>query len=127
MLFIRDCALLLAFTIMGANVFATQPAQISVWPVDSLTKVFPNDSPGTHLVTLDFWAARGQHVSIQFAIRSRKALKNMSVDALIMSGPRDEGKIIGDVRPSKLPPGRGILVSRTHGQEMVQIANLPPL
>jgi Domain of unknown function (DUF4091) len=80
MLFIRGCALLLALSIMGANVFATQPAQISVWSVDSLTKVFPNDSPGTHLGTLDFWAARGQHVSIQFAIRSRKALKNLSAE-----------------------------------------------
>jgi len=65
---------------VSANVFATQPAQISVWSVDSLTKVFPNDSPGTHLVTLDFWAARGQHVSIQFAIRSAKALKNLSAE-----------------------------------------------
>ncbi len=54
-------------------------------------------------------------------------MKNMSVDALIMSGPRDEGKIIGDVRPSKLPPGRGVLVSRTRGTEMVQIAHLAPL
>jgi hypothetical protein len=80
MLVIRGCALLLAFSIMGANVFATQPAQISVWPVDSLTKVFPNDSPGTHLGTLDFWAARGQHVSIQFAIRSTKALTNLSAE-----------------------------------------------
>ncbi|WP_406236344.1 type VII secretion protein EccCa [Nocardia sp. NBC_01009] len=54
-------------------------------------------------------------------------MKNLSVDALIMSGPKDEGKIIGDVRPTKLPPGRGILVSRSRGQEMVQIAHLPPL
>ncbi|MGV9674793.1 type VII secretion protein EccCa [Nocardia sp. NPDC003482] len=54
-------------------------------------------------------------------------MKNMSVDTLIMSGPRDEGKLIGDVRPTKLPPGRGILVSRSRGQEMVQIAYLPPL
>ncbi|WP_378737245.1 type VII secretion protein EccCa [Nocardia brasiliensis] len=54
-------------------------------------------------------------------------MKNMSVDTLIGSGPRDEGKIIGDVRPSKLPPGRGTLVSRSRGQEMVQIAYLPPL
>ncbi|WP_067861492.1 type VII secretion protein EccCa [Nocardia shimofusensis] len=54
-------------------------------------------------------------------------MKNMSVDTLIMSGPRDEGKLIGDVRPSKLPPGRGVLVSRSRGQEMVQIAHLPPL
>ncbi|MGW6724430.1 type VII secretion protein EccCa [Nocardia sp. NPDC055029] len=54
-------------------------------------------------------------------------MKNMSVDALVMSGPRDEGKLIGDVRPMKLPPGRGILVSRTRGQEMVHIAELPEL
>ncbi|MER7453416.1 type VII secretion protein EccCa [Nocardia beijingensis] len=54
-------------------------------------------------------------------------MKNMSVDTLIGSGPRDEGKLIGEVRPTKLPPGRGILVSRTRGQQMVQIAHLPPL
>ncbi|WP_227998558.1 type VII secretion protein EccCa [Nocardia australiensis] len=54
-------------------------------------------------------------------------MKNLSVDTLIMSGPKDEGKLIGDVRPTKLPPGRGILVSRSRGQEMVQIAHLPPL
>ncbi|MET9488671.1 type VII secretion protein EccCa [Nocardia sp. NPDC006630] len=55
------------------------------------------------------------------------AMKNMTVDALLMSGPRDEGKVIGDVRPMKLPPGRGILASRVRGQEMVQIADLPGL
>ncbi|MBH0777575.1 type VII secretion protein EccCa [Nocardia bovistercoris] len=54
-------------------------------------------------------------------------MKNLSVDTLIMSGPRDEGKLIGDVRPMKLPPGRGILISRTRGQEMVHVAHLPPL
>ncbi|NKY88791.1 type VII secretion protein EccC [Nocardia veterana] len=54
-------------------------------------------------------------------------MKNLSVDTLIGSGPRDEGRIIGDVRPTKLPPGRGILVSRTRGQEMVQIGYLPPV
>ncbi|WP_024800361.1 type VII secretion protein EccC [Nocardia sp. BMG51109] len=53
-------------------------------------------------------------------------LKNLSVSALLMNGPRDEGKLIGDVRPMKLPPGRGVLVSRA-GQEMVQVANLPQL
>ncbi|WP_330183351.1 type VII secretion protein EccCa [Nocardia sp. NBC_01503] len=55
------------------------------------------------------------------------AMKNMSVDALLMSGPRDEGKLIGDIRPMKLPPGRGILASRSRGQEMIQIADLPGL
>ncbi|UGT60014.1 type VII secretion protein EccCa [Nocardia asteroides] len=54
-------------------------------------------------------------------------LKNLSVETLIMSGSRDEGKLIGDVRPMRLPPGRGVLVSRSREQEMVQIAYLPPL
>ena len=49
-------------------------------------------------------------------------LKDLSVDALLMSAPKDEGVLIGDVRPANCPPGRGMLVSRTrHG--MVQIAS----
>ncbi|WP_410873877.1 type VII secretion protein EccCa [Nocardia sp. A7] len=55
------------------------------------------------------------------------AMKNLSVQTLVMSGARDEGKIIGDVRPSKMPPGRGTLVSRSRGVELVQIADLPPI
>ncbi|MEV6771318.1 type VII secretion protein EccCa [Nocardia sp. NPDC051030] len=54
-------------------------------------------------------------------------MKNMSVSTLLMSGPKDEGKLIGDIRPMKLPPGRGILWSRNNGEEMIQIADLPPL
>ncbi|WP_327148371.1 type VII secretion protein EccCa [Nocardia sp. NBC_01329] len=54
-------------------------------------------------------------------------MKNMSVETLIMSGSKDEGKLIGDVRPTKLPPGRGTLVSRSRGIEMVHIAHLDPL
>ncbi|MFC9966127.1 type VII secretion protein EccCa [Nocardia ignorata] len=54
-------------------------------------------------------------------------MKNMSVQTLIMSGSREEGKLVGDVRPSKMPPGRGTLVSRSLGIELVQIADLPPL
>ncbi|MFD5178467.1 type VII secretion protein EccCa [Nocardia sp. NPDC058379] len=55
------------------------------------------------------------------------AMKNLSVQTLIMSGSRDEGKLVGDVRPSKMPPGRGTLVSRSQGIELVHIADLPPL
>ncbi|WP_280458244.1 type VII secretion protein EccCa [Nocardia carnea] len=54
-------------------------------------------------------------------------MKNMSVETLIMSGSKDEGKLVGDVRPTKLPPGRGVLVSRSRGIEMVHIAHLDPL
>ncbi|WP_067543842.1 hypothetical protein [Nocardia crassostreae] len=55
------------------------------------------------------------------------AMKNLSVDTLMMSGPKDEGKLIADERPQKLPPGRGMLISRNIGKEMIQIADLPGL
>ncbi|WP_328394016.1 type VII secretion protein EccCa [Nocardia sp. NBC_00416] len=48
-------------------------------------------------------------------------LRELSVDTLLMSGSRDEGKVVGDVRPTKLPPGRGILVTRG-GTELIQVA-----
>ena len=44
-----------------------------------------------------------------------------------MSGSKDEGKLIGDVRRTKLPPGRGTLVSRSRGIERVHNAHLDPL
>ncbi|MFC9438368.1 type VII secretion protein EccCa [Nocardia sp. NPDC057030] len=53
-------------------------------------------------------------------------LKDMSVDGLLMSIPKDEGVLLGDVRPAQYPPGRGVLVSRTRGRELVQICHLPP-
>ncbi|WP_278264925.1 type VII secretion protein EccCa [Nocardia sp. AG03] len=55
------------------------------------------------------------------------AMKNLSVQTLIMSGSREEGKLVGEIRPSKMPPGRGTLVSRSQGIEMVQVADLPQL
>jgi S-DNA-T family DNA segregation ATPase FtsK/SpoIIIE len=45
--------------------------------------------------------------------------------ALIMSGPKAEGALFGNVRPEPLPPGRGRLVTR-QGVRLVQTAYLPP-
>jgi Glycoside hydrolase 123, catalytic domain/Glycoside hydrolase 123 N-terminal domain len=77
----RVCAALFAFLIATVPALASEPEAIHVWLVDSLTKVFPTDAIGKHrLAAPDFWAARNQHVSIQFAIRSAKALKDVSAD-----------------------------------------------
>lgn len=55
-------------------------------------------------------------------------MKDLSVDALLMSAPKDEGKFLGDVRATKLPPGRGTLISRSRSEpEMIQVAYLPPV
>jgi S-DNA-T family DNA segregation ATPase FtsK/SpoIIIE len=41
---------------------------------------------------------------------------------LLMSGNREEGQLIGDLRPSPQPPGRGRLVRRSDGVQLIQTA-----
>ncbi|MFD4182314.1 type VII secretion protein EccCb, partial [Rhodococcus sp. NPDC058514] len=53
-------------------------------------------------------------------------LRDLVSAGLVMSGSRDEGNLIGTVRPSEMPPGRGTLVTRA-GASLVQVAWLPPL
>ncbi|WP_291419785.1 hypothetical protein, partial [Actinophytocola sp.] len=53
-------------------------------------------------------------------------LKEIASPGLQGSGSKEEGQLIGTVRPTALPPGRGVLVSRRFGQQMVQTAWVPP-
>ncbi|WP_127783955.1 type VII secretion protein EccCa [Rhodococcus sp. X156] len=53
-------------------------------------------------------------------------LRDLASPGLVMSGSRDEGALVGTVKPSAQPPGRGVLVSRKLGQRLVQLAWLPP-
>ncbi|WP_148113781.1 hypothetical protein, partial [Saezia sanguinis] len=53
-------------------------------------------------------------------------LKDLSVDALLMSAPKDEGILLGDFRSTRLPQGRAAFVSRSRETEMVQLSYLPP-
>jgi len=87
----RVCTALFAFLIATVPALASQPAEINVWFVDSLTKVFPSDTPGKRRSAApDFWAARNQHLSIQFAIRSAKALKDVSAEVTPLRSTRGE-------------------------------------
>ncbi|MFI6172443.1 type VII secretion protein EccCa [Nocardia sp. NPDC051052] len=54
-------------------------------------------------------------------------LKDMSVDGILMSTPKDEGVLLSDVRPAQYPAGRGMLVSRTRSRELIQVCYLPPV
>ncbi|HEY8473814.1 MAG TPA: type VII secretion protein EccCa [Natronosporangium sp.] len=53
-------------------------------------------------------------------------LKELDTPGLVMSGSRDEGKLLGEVRASPLPPGRAWLVTRDKGARLIQLAYLPP-
>ena len=53
-------------------------------------------------------------------------LKELGSPGIVMSGDRDEGALVGNVRPSPQPPGRGWMVSRRHGTRLIQLAYLEP-
>ncbi|RZU50651.1 S-DNA-T family DNA segregation ATPase FtsK/SpoIIIE [Krasilnikovia cinnamomea] len=53
-------------------------------------------------------------------------LRELSAPGLVMSGPADEGALLGPVKPTALPPGRGRLLTRREGVRLIQLAHLPP-
>ncbi|OLR93162.1 type VII secretion protein EccCb [Actinokineospora bangkokensis] len=53
-------------------------------------------------------------------------LREIGTPGLVMSGSRDEGILLGRVRPAPLPPGRGTLVSRRSEEELMQVAWTDP-
>ena len=52
-------------------------------------------------------------------------LREIGTPTLIMSGSKDEGALIGNVKTEPLPPGRGRLVTR-RSTKLIQTALLPP-
>jgi S-DNA-T family DNA segregation ATPase FtsK/SpoIIIE len=53
-------------------------------------------------------------------------LKEIATPGLQGSGSKDEGQLIGNVRPSPMPPGRGTMISRKAGAQLMQVAWIPP-
>ena len=53
-------------------------------------------------------------------------LRELATPGLVLSGDRDEGVLVGTVRPQQLPPGRATYVNRRDGARMIQLAYLPP-
>ncbi|MGH3622468.1 MAG: hypothetical protein ACRDQ5_11860, partial [Sciscionella sp.] len=53
-------------------------------------------------------------------------LKEIASPGLVMSGNRDEGVLWGAVKPSMQPPGRGTLITRKAGQQLIQVAWIQP-
>ncbi|SCF03233.1 DNA segregation ATPase FtsK/SpoIIIE, S-DNA-T family [Micromonospora haikouensis] len=49
-------------------------------------------------------------------------LRELDSPGLLMSGAREEGPVFGTLRPSPQPPGRGTLVRRRDGQQLIQTA-----
>ncbi|WP_432832760.1 type VII secretion protein EccCa [Dactylosporangium sp. CA-092794] len=53
-------------------------------------------------------------------------IRELGSAGIVMSGSKDEGALLGNVRPAPMPPGRGWLVTRRGGAQLVQLAWLDP-
>ncbi|WP_369974209.1 type VII secretion protein EccCa [Mycobacterium sp. 3519A] len=51
-------------------------------------------------------------------------LKDLSCNGLVMSGTKEEGALFG-VKAAPMPPGRGMLISRTLKSDVIQLARSP--
>jgi DNA segregation ATPase FtsK/SpoIIIE, S-DNA-T family len=49
-------------------------------------------------------------------------LRELDSPGLLMSGNREEGALFGNLRPSPQPPGRGTLIRRQDGVQLIQTA-----
>lgn len=54
-----------------------------------------------------------------------RTLRELASPGIVMSGDRNEGPLVGAIRPSQQPPGRGWLVTRKEGPRLIQLAHLP--
>ena len=55
-----------------------------------------------------------------------QALKDLAAPGIVLSGSPDEGALIGSAKPVPGVPGRGQLVTREHGRQVIQLAFEPP-
>jgi S-DNA-T family DNA segregation ATPase FtsK/SpoIIIE len=53
-------------------------------------------------------------------------LKEIAAPGMVMNGSKDEGALIGNIRPSAMPPGRGNLLTRKAGKQLVQVSWIQP-
>lgn len=124
----------------GADVTAAQLRERSWWTgpelyvvVDDYDLVLtPTGNPLTPLLGL---LAQGRDIGLHLVLSRRVAgaakamyepitsrVREVSAAGLVLSGDRDEGPLLGPVRATDQPPGRGVLVGRRQSPMLVQVA-----
>lgn len=105
--------------------------------VDDLDLVITGSSNPLQPLTRFLPHARDIGLSVVLARRSAGAsralfdpfisrIRDLGGAGLLMSGSREEGPLLGGVRPGPLPPGRGRLITRDGGIRLVQTALSEP-
>jgi S-DNA-T family DNA segregation ATPase FtsK/SpoIIIE len=92
-------------------------------PVTPLLEVLPHSRDiGLHVVLA---RASGGAGRAQFEPVVQR-LRDLGSPGILLSGSKDEGHLLAGLAPQRMPPGRGMLVSRARPPRLVQTALLPP-
>jgi DNA segregation ATPase FtsK/SpoIIIE, S-DNA-T family len=140
----KDLADYLEQRIPGADVTPDQLRNRSWWQgaevfvlVDDYDLVAtPQSSPVASLQPL---LAQARDVGLHLVVARRaggasralyepviQSLRDLASPGLLLSGSPDEGPLLGNLKPVPAPPGRGRLVSRDRGREVIQLGWLDP-
>ncbi len=88
-------------------------------PVSPLAALMPQAKDiGLHIIVArrSGGASRGMFEPIM------QRLRDLAAPGLLLSGPKDEGPLLGNVKSGPQPPGRGQLVNRRTGTALIQVA-----
>jgi S-DNA-T family DNA segregation ATPase FtsK/SpoIIIE len=141
---LKDLASYLENRIPGPDVTPEQLRNRSWWSgaevfvvVDDYDLVATQQS--SPVQTLQPLLAQARDVGLHLAVARRsggasralyepviQSLRDLAMPGLLLSGSPDEGALIGNLRPVPAPPGRGRLVTRDRGTEVVQMAWTDP-
>ncbi|GLY64813.1 type VII secretion protein EccCa [Amycolatopsis taiwanensis] len=106
--------------------------------VDDYDLVAPNphDNP---LVPLLEFMTQGRDIGLHLVVTRRTGgagralydpvlsrIRDLASPGILMSGSPEEGPLLGNLKAKPLPPGRGWLITRAGGAQLVQLAHLPP-
>jgi S-DNA-T family DNA segregation ATPase FtsK/SpoIIIE len=53
-------------------------------------------------------------------------LKEIAAPGMVMNGSRDEGALVGNIKASSMPPGRGNMLTRKNGKQLIQVSWIQP-
>lgn len=139
----RDLAALLQSRMPGPNVTPQQLRDRSWWTGPDLFVIVDDydlvssGSTGNPIAQIVDYLAHAKDIGLHLVIARRSGgagramyetvisrLRDLATPGLVMSGSREEGGLLGNVRPSAMPPGRGTLVGRS-GIELIQTAWMP--
>ncbi|XVQ11665.1 type VII secretion protein EccCa [Spirillospora sp. CA-255316] len=86
-------------------------------PLRPLVELLPQSRDiGLHIILARAMGGAGRGMFDQTITR----IKEMASPGLVMSGSKDEGVLLGNVKPEKLPVGRGYHVDRRTGTRLIQ-------